>query len=355
MSGSLRLGLLGCGSIAYWIHLRALRSLRGATLMAAADPDPAARERAQRLIRGPVYERAEELLGRDDIEAVVISAPTHLHAPLAIAAAEAGKHFYVEKPIATSAADGCRVLEAAGRAGVTGAAGFNRRLHPLYERARQLLANGCIGRVRAVQTVWSEPTPLDRMPAWKRLRSSGGGVLLDLASHHFDQLRWLLDEEIETIAASLRSEMSEQDSARIELGLRGGVEVQSFFSFRAGFSDYMEFLGDRGTLRIDRHSTLLPVRLARRVGYGVRRPWVAPTPALAAWRVQRLFRPSVDPSYRRSFGAFVDLVRGLPSGIASLTDGLKSLEAVLAAEDSARLDEPRRVEHQVTGIPCARS
>ena len=351
----MRVGLLGCGNIAYWMHLRALLSIPGATLAAAADPDEAARERARRLTGVPVYERPEDLLGRNDIGAVVICAPTHLHAQLAIAASTAGKHFYLEKPIATTAEDAGRVMEAAAQAGVTGVIGFNRRLHPLYEQARDLIAAGRIGRVRAVQTACCEPMPLGTMPPWRRLRATGGGVLLELASHHIDQLRWLLGDEVACITASTRSELSEQDTARIDLSMKGGVEVQSFFSVRAGLTDYFEFLGDRGALRIDRHSPRLSLRLGRQFGYGIRRPWVFPTPAAAAWRIRRLFRPSADPSFRRSLRAFLEHVRGHSSPGATLTDGLRSLEVILAAEDSARLGESRRVEHEVTGTPCAHS
>jgi myo-inositol 2-dehydrogenase/D-chiro-inositol 1-dehydrogenase len=331
----MRLGLLGCGSVAYWIHLRALRRLPGATLAAAADPDAAARERMQRLTGVPVYQRPDELLRRDDIEAVLICAPSHLHAELAIAAAAAGKHFYLEKPIATNAAEAGRVIDAASEARVTGAIGFNRRLHPLYQQARRLLAQGCIGHVRAAQTAFCEPIAPEAMPSWKRRRATGGGVLLDLGSHHIDQLRWLLDDEVETITASLRSELTEHDSARVELVTRGGVEIQSFFSFRVGLADYLRFIGDEGTLRVDRHAAVLELQLGRRLGYGVRRRWIAPTPAVAAWRMQRLFRPSADPSYQRSLHHFIELTRGRPSQAASLTDGRRSLEAVLAAEDSA--------------------
>ena len=91
-----------------------------------------------------------------------------------------------------------------------------------------------------------------------------------------------------------------------------------------------------GALRVDRHSPGLSLRVGRRFGYGVRRPWLWPTPAAAAWRLQRLFRPSIDPSFRRSLRAFVELIRGRGTRVASLADGLRSLEAILAAEDSAR-------------------
>ena len=342
----MKFGLLGCGSVAYWIHLRALRGLPEATLAAAADPDPSARARARRVTRAPVYERAEHVLERQDIDAVVICTPTNLHAELAIAAAAAGKHFYLEKPIATTAADARRVIEAAARSGVTAAMGFNRRQHPLFEQARELLSSGSIGPVRAVQTAICEPAVPDAMPRWKRHRATGGGVLLELASHHVDQLRWMLEDEIASIAASLRSESTEHDTARVELVMAGGAEVQSFFSFRAGLAEYLEFIGERGTLRMDRHAATLSLRLGRRRGYGTRRGWLTPSPAVMAWRLERCWRPAADTSYRRSLRAFVRRVQGLPSRGASLTDGLRSLEVVLAAEDAAGTGQPTRVERR---------
>jgi predicted dehydrogenase len=331
----MRIGVLGCGVIAYWAHLRVLRRMPGATLAAAADPDPAARASARRLTGVELHERAEDLLRRADIDAVVICAPTQLHADLAVAAADAGKHFYLEKPIATDAAGAQRVVDAVAAAGVIGAIGFNRRLHPLYQQARDLLAAGRIGRVRGVQTALCEPLSAETMPEWRRQRASGGGVLLDLASHHLDLLRWFLRDEVETVAASLGSQITEQDTAQLALTMRGGVEVQSFFSFRSGLADYLEFMGERGTLRVDRHAPVLTLGLPRRFGYGVRRAWVAPTAPLMSWRLCRAVRPSYDPSYRRSLQAFVDQLLGRPATGASLLDGVRSLEAVLSAEASA--------------------
>jgi predicted dehydrogenase len=150
-----------------------------------------------------------------------------------------------------------------------------------------------------------------------------------------DLVRWFLGEEIATVAASVRSDDSEHDAARVELTTEGGVEVQSWFSFRTGLADYLEFLGERGTLRVDRHSPRLLLRVPRRLGYGLRRRWVPPTADVAAWRLVRWTRPSVDPSYRSALQAFVDHVRGGPSAPASLEDGVRSLAAVLSAESTA--------------------
>jgi len=348
----MKLGLIGCGNVAYWIHLRALQRIPGATLSAVADPDPEARDRARQLVRVPVYAQADELLKQEGIGAVVICGPTLVHAELAIAAAERGKHFYLEKPIATSVAEAQRVMQVTTEAGVAGAIGFNRRLHPLYLQARDLLAHGRIGRVRAVQTAFCEPSPVDKMPLWKQRRATGGGVLLDLASHHIDQLRWFLDDEVASVAASLRSDLTEDDTAKVELATRGGVEVQSFFSFRTALADYLEFFGERGTLRVDRHSRALTLRTGRRLRYGVQTVRLLPTSALVAWRIRRLVHPSADPSYQRSLRAFVELLQGGPPRTASLTDGLRSLEAVLAAEKSAHRRDGPHSDPQRIEVPC---
>lgn len=336
----IRFGVIGCGVIAYWAHLRTLKHLRNARLVAAADPDAGARERASRLAHIPVYENPNELLQRDDIDAIVISAPTHLHAELAVAAAKARKHFYLEKPIASTLDDAHRVIEAAREAGVTAAIGFNRRLHPAFAQARRLLTAGRIGRVRAVLSTFCEPVSPGSMPEWKRQRPTGGGVLLDLASHHVDLVRWFLSCEPIEIDARVTSEASDHDTAWLQLAISGGAEVSSFFSFRAGRADFLEFIGEHGTLRVDRHRRSLSLRLARRFGYGVRSSLVLPDREVLAYQVVHLLRPSYDPSYRCALAAFVELLNGGLPRLATLDDGLRSLETVLAAEESARAQRP---------------
>ena len=343
VSDAVRFGVIGCGTIAYWTHLRELKRLSVARLIAAADPDRAARARVARVANVRLHATSEELLASPDIDAVVISAPNATHSTLAVAAARAGKHFYLEKPIAITEAEAGRVIEVASETGVVGAMGFNRRCHPIFEQVRVLISQGRIGRVRAVQTMFTEPTPVDAMPDWKRNRASGGGVLLDLGSHHFDSLRWVLQDEIDEVQAYLSSEVSDQDSASMRLVMRSGVEVSSFFSFRAGRADKFEFIGERGVLRIDRYRSTASLRVARRFGYGIRQSLVLPTAAAMRWRFARFLRPSWESSYRRALLQFVEMCRGGKSQLADLQDGLRSLEIVLAAEKSAQTGKSVRV------------
>jgi predicted dehydrogenase len=331
-----RVGVIGCGTIAYWAHLRTLQRLRGATLAAAADPDPAARARVARMVHGPMHQTSADLLRCDDIDAVVISAPTLLHAELTIAAAVAGKHVYVEKPLATTADAARAAIDAVGRAGVVATVGFNYRHHPAHERAHALLNAGCIGAIRAVQTAFCEPTPPDTMSVWKRRRQSGGGVLLDLGSHHVDLLRWFLNDEVAVVNAHIATDKTDDDSAALTLTMRSGITAQMYVSFRSGPVDYLEFIGERGTLRVDRHALAPTLCRPRRAGYGVK-AWSPPSAAL--W-VRRLVRPSYQPSFSRSLDAFIQRVRGLPVPQATLTDGARSLAVVLAAEESARRTAP---------------
>ncbi len=331
---TITVGVIGCGTIAYWGHLRALQRLKGATLAAAADPDPAARARAAPLVRGPIYPDAAALLG-SDVDAVVISTPPSTHAELTIAAARAGKHVYIEKPLATTAEDARAVADAIERSGCVAALGFNYRYHPAHARARPLLQQGTIGRIRAVHTVFCEPVPIAGMPEWKRWRRSGGGVLLDLASHHIDLLRWCLDDEMATVEATIGSIETEHDTATLKLVTRGGTDVQMYVSLQAGPADSLEFIGETGTLRVDRHRLVPALKRSRRHGYGARSAWIVPSVSDVAVWMRRLVRPSYQPSFSRALGAFVDRINGRSVSLPTVEDGVRSLAVVLAAEESA--------------------
>jgi len=337
--------VLGCGTLACWAHLPILARLPGARLVATADPDPAARARAAQIAGVAVHERSEDAIARADVDAVIITSATPSHAPLAVAAARAGKHVYIEKPLALDLAEARRVLDAVRQAQVIGAVGFNFRVHPLHRRAAALVHTGRLGTVRAVQSSFCEPVAADRMPAWKRRRETGGGVLLDLASHHIDSLRWMLADEVVGVEeARLASLETEEDVARLTLAMRSGCDVQAYFSFRAGPADSLQLIGERGTLRVDRYRTRLDLRVTRRFGYGMRTSWVSPSGALVSLGLRRLARPAYEPSFRSSLVAFVARLRGKLGPLASIEDGARSLAVVLAAEQSARTGQRVPVE-----------
>ena len=227
-----RLGVLGCGSIARAAHLRSLARIDGATVVAIADSDPANLSAAQSLV--PLARPARsyaDVLEMPDVDAVIVALPPALHADAAIMALQRKKHVYVEKPLATSLADAERVLAAWQGSGLTAMMGFNYRYNPIVQRAHARLAAGAVGEIIGVHTVFT--TSRRSIPAWKQHRGTGGGVLLDLAVHHVDLVRFLLDTEVARVSADVRSASSDQDTAFLQLRLTNGATVQSMCSLSA--------------------------------------------------------------------------------------------------------------------------
>jgi predicted dehydrogenase len=138
-----------------------------------------------------------DLLARDDIDLIDCCAPNHRHEEIVVAAAEAGKHIYCEKPLAMSVAEGQRMVAAVAKAGIKNQMTFNFRFFPAITRARQLVEQGFLGRVfsfrgRYYRSSYIDP---DKPLSW-RLRKdvSGGGALFDLGSHILDLVYYLLGD-----------------------------------------------------------------------------------------------------------------------------------------------------------------
>lgn len=335
---SIGVGVIGCGTIAYWAHLRNLRKMPAVHVAGLVDPDPRALARANKLVHASTYDSVEALLRAQGIDAVVIASPTYLHSGHVIAACAAAKHVYLEKPMAIDKPSVLSAAKAIEDAGIRFAVGFNRRFHPAFQRGRELLRGVAIGKVKTVLSSFSEPVPEKDMPEWKRNRQSGGGVLLDLGIHHFDLYRWFLDDELEDIRAQIESISSEHDTAFVRIRMKKKTNISGHFSFTSSRSDYLEFHGELGILRIDLHRGSLEWRKPRRLGYGVRRQFIIPRASDIPWKLRKFISPSFDPSYGRALHSFIQTVsRGEATAtpLAGIDDGVRSTQAVLAAEESA--------------------
>ena len=200
----MRLGIIGCGFVTLDRHLPALRRVPEIEVVALADAHPDRAAEAARRVPGARAVDAEALLGDGRVDAVAVCTPPATHAELAIAALDAGKHLFLEKPVAPSLEEADRIAERAARAPLRVLVGFNFRRHRLVERARQVVSDGRLGRVQAVRTAFTSPV-LDEQIEWKTKRRLGGGALFDRAIHHFDLWRFLLAEEVAEVFALTRS------------------------------------------------------------------------------------------------------------------------------------------------------
>jgi predicted dehydrogenase len=328
---TLRIGVIGCGRIARGIHLPVLARLAGVRVASVAEPDEESRSAAVAIARGATpYRDYRELLAAGGLDAAVVCVPPHLHAPAAIAAFEAGLHVYVEKPLVPSLVESVPVLEAWRRARTIGMIGFNFRFHPQIASIRQRVRDGAIGTPLGVRGVFSILP--HELPDWKRTRSTGGGVLLDLVSHHVDLVHHLLGDDVVRVYATSRSLRGEADHAAVQLELASGVMVQLFASLGAVDENRIEVFGTEGKLVMDRIELLRPEHVpATERGARARRL----VRALAALEPRRVLRsPGAEPSFAAALEAFTWSASGNAFAGPDLLDGARNLAVIEAAERS---------------------
>lgn len=331
-------GLLGCGRIAQLVHLDALKTLPGVHLSALAEQNPQRRaEAGQRVPEARLFANYRDALDAPELDAVVVCLPPALHAEAALHAFEAGKHVYLEKPIATNLDEARALLEAGRAAEKVGMIGFNYRFGALQQETKQLLQAGRLGEIAGLRSVFSSAS--HGLPSWKANRQSGGGVLLDLASHHVDLVRFFFEEEIVEVSAQLRSQQSEADSAAVQLRLESGLLVQSFFSLRAVDEDVFEIYGNRGKLSFDRHASASVEITSAAFEYG-RTAQLKRELRQLGHSVRRMLRAPGEPSFKAALGAFAQAAAGQRVRYPDLGDGYQSLAVLTAAEEAAATGQP---------------
>jgi predicted dehydrogenase len=195
VSGVVRWGILGTAGIARNQVIPAMQRGRHTTVVAIASRD---RGRAQTVAHdlgiGAAHGSYEALLADANVDAVYIPLPNHLHVPWSIRALDAGKHVLCEKPIGLSAAEtGTLVAAAAGHPRLNVMEAFMYRVHPQWQRVRQLVAAGAIGEVTAVHTLFSYFND-DPQNIRNRL-DAGGGALMDIGCYGISAARFVFGRE----------------------------------------------------------------------------------------------------------------------------------------------------------------
>jgi predicted dehydrogenase len=204
-----------------------------------------------------------EVLADPDVDVVSICAPTGLHREIGVAAAEAGKPFWIEKPVGRDAKEAADVAAAASRASVVTSVGYNYRNAPAVEHVRELVGNGDLGRITNVRAVFftgygSEPKGA---LSWRFIRDLAGfGALGDLLSHVVDLVQYLLGaiSEVSALTSTVYTERpilpmgSGTHFAVIENGEMGTVENDDYVAALVRFAADSRAAGAVGTLEASR-------------------------------------------------------------------------------------------------------
>ena len=274
-SGKLRIGLLGCGDIAVQ-NAAAIQTAPNAELVACYDPVRGLADNVGQTYGAEVAPTSHELLERGDVDAVLLSVPHHLHAPLGAEVAAAGKHVIVEKPLANDLRAATELAEATERAGVALSVCFPQRYQPNVVVARRLIADGALGVFRGLlfnffmdkpASYWIGGFSGRAHSSWRGSREqAGGGVLIMNLSHYIDLVRHLTGVEADVVLARTQIEeptVEVEDAVSISVQYANGA-LGSLFATAAlrgsQPSTELRFWGPDGTIAVEPDPRLYTLR-----------------------------------------------------------------------------------------------
>lgn len=193
----IKAAVIGVGSMG-WNHARVYNELESVDLVAVADVDGKVIERAARVYGAKAYTDYREMLDHEALDVVSIAVPTQIHHETALAALQRGCHILVEKPIASTIEEGREMVAFAANRGLKLAVGHIERFNPAIIELKRRLKRGEAGRIFQVHARRLGPFPV-------RVRDVG--VVIDLATHDLDIMRYLLDSEVKRIYAETEQEI----------------------------------------------------------------------------------------------------------------------------------------------------
>ena len=320
---ALRIGVIGAGIMGS-NHARVLAGLPETTLVGIVDPLPEHRTRATELVGCRAFATLDELLA-EGIDAVTIAAPTHLHHEIALACIASNIHIMVEKPIASSVEEGRDIVTAASRAGVTLMVGHVERFNPAVAAIKQAISTEDILSIGITRVGPFPP------------RMSNVGVVIDLAVHDIDLIRWFTESDIVEVQPQLSSAVAErEDIALLQFRTASGVLAHINTNWLTPFKARNVTVATRGKYVM---GDLLTRQVTECFGF-------KPDGSYS----MRHLPVGHDEPLRAELIAFLRAVRsgGAPAvsgdeGVASLEIAIRCLETPARPAAAAALKGPRRV------------
>ncbi len=244
-------GILSTAKIGTVKVIPAMQRAELCDVVAIASRDKSTAEAAANQLGIPkAYGSYAELLADPEIEAVYNPLPNHLHVPLSIQAAEAGKHVLCEKPVALTAEEAQTLVDARDRAGVLIQEAFMVRYHPQWRRARELVRSGAIGELRAVQGLFSycnlDPNNI------RNMAGIGGGGLYDIGCYPITGARFLFETE-PTRVVGLIDRDPELKIDRLTTAILDFPNGQASFTCSTQIAPYqrMQIVGTKARIEIE--------------------------------------------------------------------------------------------------------
>ena len=321
MPDCLRMAVIGAGGFfdkRAAPHLLAARNMKLHALMARDQDKAEALARKHGALRA--YSSAQTVFDDPDVDAVYLVTPVHTHLPLTRAAAQAAKHVLCEKPMALNAAECSQMIDACRTHGVLLMPAFMSRFHTPFRQLKKRLADGVLGNVVACRCRWGGHYP-PQPDAWRQdPAQGGGGPLMDVGSHAFDLLRFLVGEvtDVAALSDTLVFDYAVEDTGTVLLRFTSGAQgvVESHWSVPRALSS-TEVLGSEGVALMPHVTIEEPILLRTRSG-------------------EETIPPGGPNRYTAMFEHFADACLGRAALRLTGEDGLRNNQTIDAAYRSAR-------------------
>lgn len=344
MSRKIRVGIIGCGAIAEHLHGPDYACSPDAELVAFCDIlKVKAHALAGRLAPGAqVFSDYKEMLKKADVEAVSVCLPNYLHAPVTIAALQAGCHVMVEKPMAASMDEAKKMLAAAKKADKVLMVDQSQRLFPAHVKAKEVLDSGIMGKILHITAMFGHSGPENWSPTGKWFfdkKQARFGAMADLGVHKADLLRFLTGKEVSEINGFF--ERLEKPRATVEDNFVSALKftdgtvgtLASSWTVKGAEANYTVLHCTNGTLQIclfpDRPLVANLINPECQITFDL-----PPTPTNDAggWGLD-------------AGGKFCRAIKGEEKPFCSGYEGMKSLEIILAAEKAALTGRTVKIKH----------
>lgn len=263
-----------------------------------------------------------DLLADPEVDAVYIATPNALHVDQVVAAAEAGKQVMCDKPLALTVMDARRAIDACDQAGVKLGITFQTRFHDNFERCREIIQDGTLGEIRAVQIEMSSGRTL--LKGWRTDPALAGlGVINNIGVHAFDLLRYLLGSEVTEVTALAGHEEGLTPETLAMVLLRYGCGALAYVNVNQSVAFPQADIAVYGTK-------------GRVVGRSCTRMNMSGTLAIATGAGETVLETASYGAYKGAITAFEEAVMNSRAPSPSGLDGLRSVELTTAITESLR-------------------
>ena len=330
MKNPIRIGIIGCGAVAQVQHLPNLTALKNLfSVEMVCDLSPTLAQTVAQEFHVPQYTDDWRALLAADLDAVLLC-HTDPKTEIAVAAFEAGKHVFIEKPMGVNVQEALEIREAAHRAGVSVMVGYCLRYAEGRRIMKSLIDSGAIGDITTINA-GKGTSPLE---GWRTEVDKGGGVLLWLGVHIIDQALWMAGSEAVRVYGEVYRHTDDgvdQNSVftvRFANDVTANVTCSQNVGGSVGF-DYIEVMGTAGRIKSEWPSNIINVVSETVEEY--RHPTLIAPPEPRAY-VEKMYRDELD--------AWVQSVNDRTSPPITVDDGVNVLEVISGVFESGMTHSP---------------